>query len=213
MGIKIRRRGARKSASASATLSSALFSTTQQRVLGLLFGQPERSFFATEIIALAQAGSGAVQRELQRLAESGLVVVTQVGNQKHYQANRQSPIFKELHGIAVKALGPADTLRFALAPLASRVRAAWLYGSVAKGTDRAASDMDIMMVSDNLALEDVYKALRPAERRLGRAVNPTLYTSTEFKRRLAARNPFLTKVLSGRRTLLIGDEDVLGPTR
>src|SRR5690349_17757754 len=107
MGITTAKRSARRGKPAPATLAGALFSTTQQRVLGLLFGQPERSFFATELIGLAHAGSGAVQRELQRLAESGLVTVSHVGNQKHYQANRQSPVFQELHGIAVKALGPA----------------------------------------------------------------------------------------------------------
>lgn len=211
--MKTGKQRTRRGKPAAATLAGALFSTTQQRVLGLLFGQPERSFFATEVIGLAQAGSGAVQRELQRLAESGLVTVSQVGNQKHYQANRQSPVFKELHGIAVKALGPADALRSALAPFAKRVQAAWLYGSVAKGTDRAASDMDVMIVSNDLALEDVYKILRPAEKLLGRTVNPTLYTPTEFKHRLAARNSFLTKVLSGKRLFLIGDESVLGSAR
>lgn len=217
MGIKAATRSTattrRKPASAGATLAGALFSATQQRVLGLLFGQPERSFFATEIIGLARAGSGAVQRELQRLAESGLVVVTRVGNQKHYQANRASPVFEELRGIAAKAFGPAETLRIALAPLAARVRVAWLYGSVAKRTDRAESDMDVMIVADGLTLEETYRALRPAEKRLGRAVHPTLYTPGEFNRRRAARNPFLSKVLSGERVLLIGSEDATGPAR
>jgi predicted nucleotidyltransferase len=216
MGIKtaIRSTGTtrRRPASTGATLGGALFSATQQRVLGLLFGQPERSFFATEIIGLAQAGSGAVQRELQRLAESGLVVVTRVGNQKHYQANRASPIFGELRGIAVKVFGPAEALRTALIPLASRVRAAWLYGSVAKGTDRAASDLDVMIVAENLTLEETYRALRPAEKRLGRAVHPTLYTPQEFRGRRAAGNPFLSKVMSGKRILLMGDEDAVGTT-
>ncbi|MBX9811154.1 MAG: hypothetical protein K2Y16_06015 [Burkholderiales bacterium] len=87
-------------------MAGALFTATQQRVLGLLFGQPERSFFATELIALARAGSGAVQRELQRLAESGFVTVTRIGNQKHYQANRAAPIFEELRGMVLKTLGP-----------------------------------------------------------------------------------------------------------
>jgi predicted nucleotidyltransferase len=190
-----------------ATLAGVLFSGTQQRVLGLLFGQPERSFFATELISLAKVGSGAVQRELQRLAESGLVTIKRIGNQKHYQANRAAPIFKELRGIAVKTLGPAEALRVALAPLANRVRAAWVYGSIAKGTDRAQSDIDVLVVADDLTLEEVYAALRPAETRLGRQVSPTLYTSKEFERRRAAKNPFITKVLAGDRIQLIGNED------
>jgi len=190
-----------------ASLASVLFSGTQQRVLGLLFGQPERSFFATELIGLAKAGSGSVQRELQRLTESGLVTVKHVGNQKHYQANRAAPIFEELRGIAVKTLGPAEVLREALAPLTDRVHAAWVYGSIAKGTDRAQSDIDVLIVADGLTLEEVYKTLHAAESRLGRKVSPTLYTPREFERRRAAKNPFLTKVLAGDRILLIGNED------
>lgn len=193
-----------------ATLAGALFSGTQQRVLGLLFGQPDRSFFATEVISLAKAGSGGVQRVLQRLAESGLVTVKRVGNQKHYQANRAAPIFEELHGIAAKTLGPAEALRAALAPLGDRVRAAWVYGSIAKGTDRAQSDIDLMIVADGVALEEVYAALRPAEKRLARQVSPTLYSTKEFERRRTEKNPFLTKVLAGERIPLIGNENAAG---
>lgn len=220
MGIKATSRsGARSAAHRGAarprasTLASALFSATQQRVLGLLFGQPERSFFATELIALAGSGSGAVQRELQRLAESGLVTVTRIGNQKHYQANRAAPIFEELRGIALKMFGPAEALRAALAPLAKRVRTAWLYGSVAKGGDRAQSDIDVLIVADDLTLEEVYAALGPAEKRLGRTVSPTLYTLKEFERRRATKNPFLSKVLAGERILLMGEDHAVGATR
>ncbi len=201
------RYGVAPRASARTGLAGALFSATQQRVLGLLFGQPERSFFATELINLAGAGSGAVQRELQRLVESGLLTVTKLGNQKHYQANRAAPIYHELHGIVVKTLGPAGVIRAALAPLAEKITAALLYGSVAKGGDGAASDIDVLIVADGLTLEAVYAALAPAEKRLGRPVSPTLYTPAEFQRRRAAGNAFLSKVLAGRYLPLIGSLD------
>ena len=191
------RQSARSPTHARATMAGALFTGTQQRVLGLLFGQPERSFFATELIALTRAGSGAVQRELMRLAESGLVTVTRIGNQKHYQANRAAPIFKELRGIALKMFGPAEVVRAALAPLAKHLHGAWLYGSVAKGSDRAQSDIDVLVVADDLTLEHLYAALGPAEKKLGRTVSPTLYTLKEFQRRRNAKSPFLTKVLAG----------------
>jgi predicted nucleotidyltransferase len=178
-------------------MACALFTTTQQRVLGLLFGQSERSFFATEVISLAGAGSGAVQRELQRLDESGLVTVTRVGNQKHYQANKAAPVFEELRGLALKMFGPAEPLRSALAPLANHLHAAWIYGSIAKGGDRAQSDIDVLIVADDLTLEKVYAALAPAKKKLGRTVSPTLYTVKQFERRRASGNPFLTKVLAG----------------
>jgi len=215
MGMRrslVSKAGRRSSDQRGASLAGVLFSGTQQRVLGLLFGQPERSFFATELIGLAKGGSGAVQRELQRLTESGLVTVRRVGNQKHYQANRAAPIFEELRGIAIKTLGPAEALREALAPLAGRIRAAWVYGSIAKGTDRAQSDIDVLIVADRLTLEEVYKVLEGAEIRLGRKVSPTLYTAKEFERRRTANNPFLAKVLAGERILLIGNEDAAATT-
>src|SRR5512134_3072217 len=132
--------GTRATAPQPVSLVDALFSATQQRVLAFLFGQPERSFFATELIGLVGAGSGAVQRELARLAQSGLVTVTRVGNQKHYQANPRSPIFAELREITQKAVGLAEPLREALAPLALRIAAAFVFGSVARRSDTAASD-------------------------------------------------------------------------
>ena len=220
MGIKTRIRTTKTSepragyralphAPASASLAGALFTSTQQRVLGLLFGQPERSFFATEIISLAGAGSGAVQREILRLVESGLITIARVGKQKHYQANRAAPIYSELHGIVVKTLGPAGVLRAALAQLESHMHAAVLYGSVAKGSDSAASDIDVLIVADDLTLEAVYAALAPAEKRLGRSVSPTLYTLREFQRRRATGNPFIAKVFAGEHVLLIGNADGL----
>lgn len=217
MGTKItsrsqappRQTAPRTAEAARTSVADALFTGTQQRVLALLFGQPERSFFTKELIDLAGAGSGAVQRELARLQASGLVVQTLLGNQKHYQANAAAPIFAELCSIAAKMLGPADTLRRALAPLADALPLALLYGSVAKGQDTAHSDFDLLLVSDTLTLEQVYAALTPAEQALGRAVSPTLYTLAEFRKRLAARNPFLTKLLAGATIALIGDKDAL----
>jgi len=193
-----------------ANLASALFSATQQRVLGLLFGQPDRSFFATELISLAGAGSGAVQREVRRLEESGLITMKRVGNQKHYQANPLAPVFDELCAIVDKTIGPAAILRGVLEPLGERVRFATMYGSVAKGLDRAQSDVDVLIVADDLTLEQIYAALAPAEKRLGRPVNPTLCTPVEFRKRRGDKNSFLGKVLAGTHHDLIGDEHAVG---
>jgi predicted nucleotidyltransferase len=191
------------------SLADALFSTTQQRVLGLLFGQPERSFYATELIGLADAGSGAVQRELARLEQSGLVTVRRLGTQKHYQANPESPLFNELSSIARKTVGLAEPLREALAPLASRVIAAFVYGSVAKRRDTAASDIDLMVVSDTLTYADIFGALEPLAAKLGRAINPTVYSRRELARRRKEDNAFVTRVLAQPKVWLIGAEDDL----
>jgi predicted nucleotidyltransferase len=188
------------------SLADVLFTATQQRVLGLLFGQPDRSFFANELINLARAGNGGVQRELKRLADSGLVTVFRVGNQKHYQANRSSPVFEELCAIVRKTVGLRDPIREALMPLADRIEHAVLYGSVARQTDTASSDIDLLIVSDALTLEKLYAALAPVEASLGRKINPTLYTAQEFEQRRKKGSPFLKRVLAGEHIVLIGDD-------
>lgn len=185
-------------------LADALFTSTQQRVLALLFGQPNRSFFVTELVALAGSGSGAVQRELTRLAQSRLVVVTRVGNQKHYQANSDSPLFDELCSIIRKTVGLQEPVRAALDPLASKISLALIYGSIAKKTDTAASDIDLLLVSDQLTLEEIYATLAPVENRLDRRVNPTLYTRKEFDQKRKTKSPFLNRVLNGPTIDLIG---------
>lgn len=193
-----------------ASLADALFSGTQQRVLAWLFGQPGRSFYATELIGLAGAGSGAVQRELARLAQSGLVTARAVGNQKHYQANPASPLYAELCGIVQKTVGLAEPLREALAPLAKRIRAAFVFGSVAKGQDSASSDIDLMLIADDVAYPDLYAALEALSTRLGRTVNPTIFTPKELAARVKRKDAFATRVLSQPKVWLIGGDDALG---
>lgn len=187
-------------------LASALFTATQQRVLGILFGQPDRSFMQQELIERASGGSGAVRRELARLAESGLVIATTVGKQKHFQVNPSSPIFRELRGIVMKTVALADPLRAALRPLTKQVDLALVYGSVARGEDRAQSDIDLLVVAEDLQLEELFARLGRAERTLGRTIHPTLYTRTEFQQR-RSESSFLKKVLAGPHLMLIGNVD------
>ena len=191
------------------SLADALFSGTRQRVLGLLFGQPSRSFYATELIGLTGSGSGAVQRELANLAQSGLVNVTAVGNQKHYQANAVSPLFEELCGIVQKTVGLAEPLRQALGPLEGRILAAFVYGSVAKKADTARSDIDLMLVSDEASYGDTFAALEAASSKLGRTVNPTILTRKDLAKRLNAKDSFLTRVLEQPKIWIIGGDSDL----
>jgi predicted nucleotidyltransferase len=191
------------------SIADALFSSTQQRVLGLLFGQSERSFFASELIELAGSGSGAVQRELERLVESGLVTRQTIGRQRHFQANADSPVFDALRTIVLRTSGFVEPLRSALAPLANRIRFATLYGSTAKGAATSRSDIDVLIVGDGLFLEEVYAALSPAEKMFARRISPTLYTSGEFQKRRRNGNAFLKKVLAGTNLPLIGHVDAV----
>lgn len=207
------RTSARARSLARTSLADALFSSTQQRVLGFLYGQPERSFFANELITATGSGSGAVQRELARLTQSGLVTNRLIGRERHYQANARAPIFDELRSIIIKTTGIAEPLRSALQPLADRIAFATLYGSVAKGTATAASDIDLLVVADDVRLEDLYSAVDAAESKLGRKINPTLYTTLDFLRRRKQGNAFLTKVMKGEQVPLIGSVDVLEASR
>ena len=189
------------------TLAGALFTSTQQRVLALLFGQPDREFYVTELIALAGSGRGAVQRELARLSESGLASVSRVGNRKHYRANPESPLFDEICSIVRKTVGVEESVRGALEPLMDRLVLALLFGSVARGTDTATSDIDLLLVSDDLTLEAVYAVMAPMEESLGRRVNPTVYTRAEFGKRRRASAGFLTRILQGPHNVLVGSPD------
>ncbi len=188
-------------------LADALFSSTQQRVLAYLYGQVGRSFFASELIRLTGSGSGAVQRELAKLERSGLVTVKSIGNQKHYQANPDSPIFNELHGIVMKTVGVADVLRAALAPLADAIDVAFIYGSVAQGTERADSDIDLMLIGKDLSYGAVMEQLGELETRLGREVNPSIYSPQELKRKLQSDNAFVQRVMERPKIFVIGSAD------
>jgi predicted nucleotidyltransferase len=143
---------------------------------------------------------------LAKLADSGLVTVNKIGNQKHYQANREAPIFEELRGIVLKTFGMADVLRQGLLAISSQISVAFVYGSVAKGTDTAKSDIDVMVIGDELAYPEVYSILMPVEEQLGRKINPSIYSNEDVKQKLKKGNAFLTRIMAQPKIFLIGSE-------
>lgn len=201
--------GTKTNLTESSSLADALFPKVRQRVLATLFGAPERSFYANEVIALAQSGTGAVQRELAGLSAAGLLTVRKQGNQTHYQANANAPVFAELHSLVLKTMGLADVLRAALAPLAAQADAAFIYGSVARQQDTAHSDVDVMIVSNTLGYGEVFGALESATQSLGRKVNPTLYTPADWAMRMQQDSAFVTRVWQQPKIWLIGNEEQL----
>ena len=190
-------------------LADALFTPVQQRVLGLLFGQPDRSYQSAELIRLARGGVGAAHRQISRLVAAGLVDVSRSGNQKHYRARRDSPVFPELHGLVVKTVGVAGPIGRALAPKAGAIAAAFVYGSVAKGTDRASSDVDVLVLSETLAYADLFEALQSAEALIGRAVNPTVMTPAQWRAKRSRGDSFAARIAAQPKVFLIGSEDAL----
>lgn len=193
----------------SISLADALFPKVRQRILAVLFGAPDRSFYANELITLAASGTGAVQRELASLSASGLLTVNKQGNQKHYQANANAPVFAELHSLVLKTIGLADVLRHALSPLVAQIDFAFVYGSVARQQDTAQSDVDVMIISASLGYGEVFGALEDAAMSLGRKVNPTLYTPLEWSKRLAQNSAFAARVVQQPKIWLIGTEEQL----
>ncbi len=186
------------------SLGDALFTTTQQKVLGLLYGKPDESFFTNEIVRWAQVGKGSLTRELERLQSAGILNVRRQGNQIHYQANPDCPIYSELIGIVRKTFGVAEQIRLALAPLADQLIWAFIYGSIAKGTEKSASDIDLMLIGEALQYGEVMERLIPLEEQMGRTINPTLYTASDWLAKLEAGNSFVLRVEQQEKINIIG---------
>jgi predicted nucleotidyltransferase len=187
------------------SIATALFSDSQARVYRWLFGQPNRSFHLSELRRLTGLGSASLQRELRKLADSGLVSSERVGNLRCFRANPESPVLSELVTLTRKTLGLQPMLSDALAPLVPRLRAAWVYGSVARQTDTAASDVDVMVIGDDLTLREVLERLLPVEKELGRKINPTCYSVAEFASRRSEPDSFVSRVLAQPICPLIGE--------
>ncbi|MEN9481649.1 MAG: hypothetical protein RLZZ298_3044 [Pseudomonadota bacterium] len=188
------------------SIAAALFTDSQARLYRWLFGQPERSYHLSELRRLTELGSASLQRELNRLVDAGLLLSERVGNLRRFQANPQSPVFAELVALTRKSLGAAPLLYEALQPIVTRLERAFIYGSVAKQTDTAQSDIDLMLVGENLTLNEILTLLMPLETQLGRKINPSSYTPAEYARRLAEPDSFVNRVLAQPILPLIGKE-------
>jgi predicted nucleotidyltransferase len=178
------------------SLASALFSDSQSKVYRWLFGQPDRSYHLSELRRLTGLGSASLQRELNRLASAGLIRSEHRGNMRYFQAHAQSPVYAELVALTRKTLGVVPVLQEALAPLLPKLQAAWVYGSVARETDTAQSDVDVMLVGNDLLLGEVLELLLSAEAHLGRKINPNCYTVEAFEQRRLEPDSFINRVLS-----------------
>lgn len=192
--------------SASDPIAAGLFGATRQAVLRLLFGHVDQRFYQRQIVREVGLGYGAVQRELERLTRSGILIRTVEGHQSYFQANPDCPVFDELRGLIRKTFGVAGVLRAGLEPVADRIRIAFIYGSIATGGETAESDVDVMVIGDDITLGDVAAGLSDAQRTLRREVNPSVYRTDEFSRKLAVGHHFVTSVAAGPKVFLVGDE-------
>jgi predicted nucleotidyltransferase len=189
-------------------LETLLGSRLRAKVLGWLFSHPDERYFVRQLTALLKEDSTNVSRELARLEKTGILVSTIEGRQKYYQANRQSPLFNELHGLMLKTVGAADVIKKALEPRRADIKLAFIFGSVARKAEDRFSDIDLLVVGD-ITFGEVVDLISTAEEALSRELNPVVYTLTEFNKRLSENHYFIRDVLSGDKIFVIGDENEL----
>jgi predicted nucleotidyltransferase len=191
----------------STSLGNVLFTKTQQKVLGLLYARPDESFYLNEIVRLSKMGKGTIKRELERMEASGLLSVERIGNQIHFSANKDCPIYPELLGIVRKTFAIADVINAALKPLDDQIALAFIYGSIAKAEDTAKSDIDLLVVAKDLAYSELIELLFDAENSLGRPINPTIYDIDEIRKKINQDNSFVTRVMEQPKIWIKGDEN------
>lgn len=192
------------------SIGDALFTKTQQKVLSLLFGKPDKSFYTNEIMRWVNMGRGTVSRELGRLVSAGLLIASKQGNQNYYQANASSPIYSELVGIVRKSFGIADEIKYALEPLDKKIEVAFVYGSISKSSDTAASDIDLMLIGKGLNYGDTINLLLPVEESLQRVINLTLYEKADFVSKYREGNSFIARVMEQPKIMVKGIIDDIG---
>lgn len=188
-------------------LTDLLFGSYRKKVLSQLLLHPDQDHHVRELARLTGTASGTLHKELTRLAAAGLLLRTTQGNQVRYQANRQCPVFPELASLLRKTTGAADVIGQALGALAPAL--ALIFGSVARGTETSASDVDLLVITDR-SFADVVRAVHPAQLELGREINPVVYSAAEFRRRAQEGDAFARTLLAGPHLFLIGTEHDLG---
>ena len=190
------------------SIAAALFGKTKRAILAALYAHPDRAFYLRELARAAGTTPSSIQRELASLVEAGIVERSERGNLVYFQANAASPVFEELKGIVTKTFGVADVLREALRPFEERVDFAFIYGSVARGEAKAASDIDLFLIGD-IGLSDIAVQLASAEDRLRRRVSPVIYSGRELAAKVRTGHHFLGAVLGRPKLFLIGTQDGL----
>ena len=189
------------------SVMDALMPPVRRRLLSLTLSSPDRWWYLSELAEALGTSPSSLQRELDSLTNVAILLMRREGRRTYYRANEDGSIYQELRGIVRKTMGIPQEIRASLAPMERKISLALLYGSVARGEERADSDVDVLIVADDLTLEEVYRRLAPAEKRLRRKVNPTLYTPEEFRQRRRSNNVFLENVLSSDHLILTGHVD------
>jgi predicted nucleotidyltransferase len=187
---------------------TALFPQVRQSVLAATLGQPDKWWYLSELADRLGTSPSSLQREVSSLVASGILVHRREGTRAYFKAETQSPVFRELQQLFEKTAGLAPILEQMLKPFGSKIRCAFIYGSIARNREHATSDVDLMVIGST-GLADLSPALRKAEERLGREVNVTAYSREEFREKIKSRDHFVTAVLRGRKQFVKGGQSDL----
>ena len=183
-----------------------IFPKARQRLLGILLPRPNQEFYLRELIRRSGLGQGSVQQELASLTRAGIILRRKDGNRVYYRANVSAPIYSELKGLMLKTAGLADVLRDALQPAAGRIGFAFVYGSVARADESAQSDIDLMVIG-TISFRELSAIIGTAQEYLGREINPTIYSKSEFLAKLKDGHHFCRSIVREPKLFILGEED------
>jgi len=189
-------------------MAAVLFPGTKRKILALFFLNPDQEYYFSEVVRLTGTRQGVIQRELKNLADAGILNAEKRGRQKFFAVNRKHPIFRDLRNIIFKTFGVIDQIREALEPLAKKTKVAFVYGSFAKGEEIAGSDIDLFVIG-KASLDEIVSALTKVENAIGREINPSLFSKTEFKKKYLQKNHFIRSMVKTEKEFIIGTEDEL----
>jgi predicted nucleotidyltransferase len=192
-------------------LDKLLGSQIRAKLLSWLLLHPDGRYFVRQLKPIVNEDATNISRELARLAKMGILTSRTEGRQKYYQANRECPFFIELQGLVIKTYGVVDVLQMALKPLAKRIEIAFIYGSFARGTIRPESDIDLVIIG-KCRFGDVVEVIHDVQGKIGREINPTVYSSREWQQKLVERHHFVKSVREAEKIFIVGNEDELART-
>ncbi len=187
-------------------LSDFLLGPFRTRVLSALLLHPDAALHVRELARQLNALPGSTNRELIKLADAGILLRQQVGNQVHYRANRDCPVFAELASMLRKTSGMATVVAEALRPLAGQIQCALIFGSVARGEESAHSDVDVLVLGD-IGFGDVVEALHAAQEEVLRDINPVVYRVSDFCAKIASNNTWARDVVEKPKIFVVGTAD------
>ena len=190
-------------------LASLFFGRYRSRVLGLLLLHPDEAFHLREIARITDTQPGTLRRELKRLEAAGVLRSERLGNLLRYRADPGCPVYEELRGLLKKTTGVVDVLRDALTPLVGHISLAFVYGSVASGTERHVSDLDVLVVGD-VTFEEVVAVLHPCQEALRREINANVFGEAEFSAKASQPGEFVSRVLAQPVLMIFGTIDDAG---